>query len=83
MESRVLGEIQLLAGGRLLDVGTARQQGVLAVLVVDTGRPVGIETLIDRAADRYLDPAVIRSSFPCPRSYPGQAPSSSPTARRR
>jgi DNA-binding SARP family transcriptional activator/tetratricopeptide (TPR) repeat protein len=44
----LLGEMELQAAGRLLDVGAPRQQAVLAVLVVDAGRPVAIETLIDR-----------------------------------
>jgi DNA-binding SARP family transcriptional activator len=51
MEFRLFGEIQLNAGGRLLDVGAARQQTVLAALAVDVGRPVPIETLIDRVWD--------------------------------
>jgi DNA-binding SARP family transcriptional activator/Tfp pilus assembly protein PilF len=48
MEFRLLGEVQALAAGRLLDVGTPRQQAVLAALAVAPGRPVPIETLIDR-----------------------------------
>ena len=48
MEFRLLGEVQLRSGGRLLDVGTPRQQAVLAVLAVDAGRPVPTETLVDR-----------------------------------
>jgi DNA-binding SARP family transcriptional activator/tetratricopeptide (TPR) repeat protein len=48
MEIRLLGEVQVLAAGRLLDVGTPRQQAVLAALAVAPGRPVPIETLIDR-----------------------------------
>jgi DNA-binding SARP family transcriptional activator/tetratricopeptide (TPR) repeat protein len=48
MEFRLLGEVQAVAAGRLLDVGTPRQQAVLAALGVDAGRPVPIETLIDR-----------------------------------
>ena len=48
MEFRLLGEVQVRAAGRLLDVGTPRQQAVLAALAVDPGRPVPIETLIDR-----------------------------------
>jgi DNA-binding SARP family transcriptional activator/tetratricopeptide (TPR) repeat protein len=51
MEFQLLGEVQLRAGGLSLNVGAARQQAVLAVLVVDAGRPVGIETLIDRVWD--------------------------------
>lgn len=48
MEFRLLGEMELLAAGQLLDLGTPRQQAVLAALLVDAGRPVGVETLIDR-----------------------------------
>jgi DNA-binding SARP family transcriptional activator len=48
LEFRLLGEVQVLAAGRLLDVGTPRQQAVLAALAVAPGRPVPIETLIDR-----------------------------------
>ncbi|GAB3894130.1 hypothetical protein GCM10029964_071970 [Kibdelosporangium lantanae] len=48
MEFRLLGEVQLRSGGRSLDVGTPRQQAVLAVLAVDAGRPVPTETLVDR-----------------------------------
>jgi DNA-binding SARP family transcriptional activator/tetratricopeptide (TPR) repeat protein len=48
MEVRLLGEVQLLAAGRQLDTGTPRQQAVFAALAVDPGRPVPIETLVDR-----------------------------------
>ncbi len=48
MEFRLLGEVQVRAAGQLLDVGTPRQQAVLAALALDPGRPVPIETLIDR-----------------------------------
>jgi DNA-binding SARP family transcriptional activator/tetratricopeptide (TPR) repeat protein len=48
MEFRLFGEVRLRAAGQLLDVGTPRQQAVLAALLVDAGRPVPIETLIDR-----------------------------------
>ncbi|HEU5474261.1 MAG TPA: BTAD domain-containing putative transcriptional regulator [Actinophytocola sp.] len=51
MEFRLFGEIQLNAAGRLLDVGAPRQQRVLAALAVDVGRPVPVETLIDRVWD--------------------------------
>jgi DNA-binding SARP family transcriptional activator/tetratricopeptide (TPR) repeat protein len=48
MEFRLFGELEVLAAGRSLDVGTPRQQAVLAALIIDAGRPVPIETLIDR-----------------------------------
>ncbi|HYQ67579.1 AfsR/SARP family transcriptional regulator, partial [Actinophytocola sp.] len=48
MEFWLFGEVQLRAGEQVLDVGTPRQQAVLAALAVDAGRPVAIETLVDR-----------------------------------
>ncbi|WP_086848898.1 AfsR/SARP family transcriptional regulator [Amycolatopsis kentuckyensis] len=48
MEFRLFGEVQLRVAGEPLDVGTPRRQAVLAALAVDAGRPVPIETLIDR-----------------------------------
>lgn len=48
MEFRLFGEVRLTTEGQSLDVGTPRQQAVLAVLLVDIGRPVPIETLVDR-----------------------------------
>jgi DNA-binding SARP family transcriptional activator/tetratricopeptide (TPR) repeat protein len=51
MEFRLFGEIQLQAGGKSLDLGTPRQQTVLAALAVDAGKPVRIETLVDRVWD--------------------------------
>ena len=48
MEFRLFGEIDLQAAGQVLDVGTPRQQAVLAALAVDAGRPVSVETLVDR-----------------------------------
>ncbi|RSM48750.1 tetratricopeptide repeat protein [Amycolatopsis balhimycina DSM 5908] len=48
MEFLLSGEVQLRVAGRPLDVGTPRQQMILAALAVDAGRPVPIETLIDR-----------------------------------
>jgi DNA-binding SARP family transcriptional activator/tetratricopeptide (TPR) repeat protein len=51
MEFRLLGEVQVRAAGLVLDVGTPRQQAVLAALAVDAGRPVAVETLVDRVWD--------------------------------
>jgi DNA-binding SARP family transcriptional activator len=51
LEFRLFGEVELRAAGRMLDVGTPRQQVVLAALIVDAGRPVALETLVDRVWD--------------------------------
>lgn len=48
MKIRLLGEVELWAAGRTLNVGAPRPQAVLAALAVDAGRPIAVETLIDR-----------------------------------
>ncbi|MFD6363210.1 BTAD domain-containing putative transcriptional regulator [Streptomyces roseolus] len=45
---RLLGGIEVLTGGRAVDVGHTRQRCVLAALLVDAGRPVTVDRLIDR-----------------------------------
>ena len=51
MEFRLFGGVEIIAAGRVLDAGTPRQQLVLAALIVDAGRSVAIDTLIDRVWD--------------------------------
>ncbi|WP_157437404.1 AfsR/SARP family transcriptional regulator [Actinoplanes subtropicus] len=48
MEFVVLGDIEVRAGGRRVEIGHERQQCVLAALLVDAGRPVPAERLLDR-----------------------------------
>ena len=48
MEFRLLGPVEVLADGCLIDIGPARQRCVLAALAVDAGRPVLVDTLVDR-----------------------------------
>jgi DNA-binding SARP family transcriptional activator len=48
MEFRVLGPVELHAGGKPVDIGPPRQRAVLAALSVDVGRPVLPGTMIDR-----------------------------------
>src|SRR4051812_45442530 len=45
---RVLGPVQVWVAQEPVDVGSAKQQTVLAALLVDAARPVTTETLIDR-----------------------------------
>src|SRR4051812_28837875 len=60
MELRLLGEVELRAAGQTLDLGAPRLQAVLVALAVDAGRPVAMETLIDRVwADN--PPAEVRN----------------------
>uniref|UniRef100_UPI003F4914B9 AfsR/SARP family transcriptional regulator n=1 Tax=Nonomuraea sp. CA-252377 TaxID=3240003 RepID=UPI003F4914B9 len=51
MEFRLLGAFELVAGGRSLDLGPAKQRILFASLAVDAGHPVPAETLIDRIWD--------------------------------
>ena len=47
MEFRVLGELEVLAGDRPLELGGAKQRSVLSMLVLQAGNVVSTDTLID------------------------------------
>jgi DNA-binding SARP family transcriptional activator/tetratricopeptide (TPR) repeat protein len=48
MEFRILGPVEVWARGTRVEPGPPRQRGVLAALAVDAGRPVSMETVVDR-----------------------------------
>ncbi|MCR6485600.1 tetratricopeptide repeat protein [Amycolatopsis sp. OK19-0408] len=48
VELRVLGAVEVVAGGTRFDVGHARQRDVLAVLLLDVGRVVPVDRIVDR-----------------------------------
>jgi len=48
MELRVLGPVELICGGRCIDLGHAKQRCVLAILLMEVGQVVSTGTLIDR-----------------------------------
>jgi len=48
MELRVLGPVEVSAGGRAVPLGRPQQSLVLAALIAEVGRPVPVETLVDR-----------------------------------
>jgi DNA-binding SARP family transcriptional activator/Tfp pilus assembly protein PilF len=48
VELRVLGDLEIRAAGQRVDAGHARQRSVLAVLLLDLGRVVPPDQLIDR-----------------------------------
>ena len=47
LEIRVLGPFEVLAGGRLADVGGSKRQALLAMLALARGRVVGIDMLVE------------------------------------
>lgn len=58
MEFRVLGPVELWASGIRMDLGTAKERLLLAVLLLAEGRPVPVEALIDRVWGRRPPPEV-------------------------
>jgi DNA-binding SARP family transcriptional activator/tetratricopeptide (TPR) repeat protein len=48
VQFRLLGPVEVWVGGRRVDAGPPRQRAVLAALLVDAGRVVPVDTLIDR-----------------------------------
>ena len=48
MQIRLLGPVEVWASGQRVPVGPPQRQAVLAALAVDAGRPVPVQTLIDR-----------------------------------
>ena len=52
MEFRLLGPVELWVAGRRVEVGPQQRRAVLAALLVDAGRPVSPQTLVDRVWDK-------------------------------
>lgn len=48
VDIRLLGEVEVLFGGRRVDIGHARQQCVLIALLVGIGRVVPVDVLLER-----------------------------------
>lgn len=61
MQLRLLGPVELWAGDEAVDIGPAKRRAVLAALAVEAGRPVPIDTLVDRVWERETAPARARS----------------------
>jgi len=51
MEFRLLCPVEVGVGGRVIEIGPPQQRLVLAALAVEAGRPIGVESLIDRVWD--------------------------------
>ncbi|MEY9861725.1 DNA-binding SARP family transcriptional activator [Catenulispora sp. GAS73] len=65
VELRVLGQVEVLVDGHRVDIGHARRQSVMAVMVIDANRPIAIDQLAERVwgtAPAAKDPrAVLRT----------------------
>src|SRR5258708_119677 len=62
VEFRVLGPVDVWSAGGRVDAGHAKQQSVLAVLVLELGRVVPVDVLIDRVWGDN-PPASVRNSL--------------------
>jgi DNA-binding SARP family transcriptional activator len=58
----VLGPLQMTVDGTPVSLGTPKQRAVLAMLVINRNRPVGIESLINAAWEQW-PPAEARASL--------------------
>jgi DNA-binding SARP family transcriptional activator len=58
----VLGPLQVTVGGAAVPLGTPKQRAVLAVLVMNRNRPVGIDSLITAAWEQW-PPSEARASL--------------------
>ena len=58
VEVRLLGPVEVLASGRVVEPGPVQQRTVLAALAVDAGRLVPLEVLIDRVWGDAPPPSV-------------------------
>jgi DNA-binding SARP family transcriptional activator/tetratricopeptide (TPR) repeat protein len=61
VEFRVLGPIEFWAAGKRQELGSAKERLLLAVLLLAEGRPVAIDSLIDRIWDENPPPEVRQS----------------------
>jgi DNA-binding SARP family transcriptional activator len=61
VEFEVLGEIRARVDGVVADLGAARQRAVLAALVLEPGRPVTVDQLVDRVWGDHVPGTVLTS----------------------
>jgi len=62
VEFRVLGPVEVWVDGRPVDLGTAKRRALLAALLIDVGRSVDVDTLVDRVWDEAV-PVQVRNTL--------------------
>ena len=73
LEFGVLGPLQLSVNGTPVELGPPKQRAVLAMLVINRNRPVGVESLINAVWDQSPVPAA-RAKHPLLRVQPAPTP---------
>jgi DNA-binding SARP family transcriptional activator len=63
VELGVLGPVEIRFSGQMLDAGHARRRAVLAVLLLDLGRVVPREVLIDRVWGEEIPPSALNTLY--------------------
>jgi DNA-binding SARP family transcriptional activator len=61
VDLRVLGPVEAVVGGRLVDLGPPKQRALLALLVSRVGRPVAVDVLLEELWSGDPPPAVMAS----------------------
>jgi DNA-binding SARP family transcriptional activator len=61
VELRVLGAVEAVVGGRLVDLGPLKQRGLLTLLVSRIGQPVAVDVLVDKLWSGDPPPAAMMS----------------------
>jgi DNA-binding SARP family transcriptional activator len=61
VELRVLGPVEAVVGGRLVDLGPSKQRALLALLVSRMGRPVAVDVLLEELWAGNPPPAAMTS----------------------
>ncbi len=82
MEFRILGPVRMTAAGRTVTVGEPRQQAILAVLLLEAGHTVAVDSIVDRIwgdspparARRSLQAHIARIRRALEDAEPGAAP---------
>ncbi len=63
LELRVLGPVEAVVDGQLVDLGSPKQRALLALLVSRVGRPVAVDVLLEELWPRHAPPPAAMASL--------------------